>query len=200
MPPHAPADPYFIIIAGPNACGKSTTGSALVKDQFGLAAIDPDVLARKYRSDFPELSDYSANLAAVIEAERRVWKALAAGKSVAVETVLSSDKYIGAIEIARDRGYETIFYFVTVRSADIAVARVKERVRLGGHDVPEAKIRERWKRTHTNCASIFTKCDLAIAFDNSAADPLVVAIAEGHTVLWHSEASSVLPDLRAALA
>lgn len=36
--------------------------------------------------------------------------------------------------------------YLWLRSPEIAIARVQERVRAGGHDVPEATIRRRYKR------------------------------------------------------
>jgi predicted ABC-type ATPase len=157
--------PQFVIVAGPNGCGKSSTGSARVKQQLDITAIDPDAIVRDYRTHYPDWPDDALNLAAVLEAERRVWKAISRGESVGVETVLSSVKYLDAVNAAKARGFETVLYFVTVATADLAVERVRERVRQKGHDVPEQKIRARWPRTHQNAADLFARVDSAFAYD-----------------------------------
>jgi predicted ABC-type ATPase len=189
--------PQFVIVAGPNGCGKSSAASELVKKRLGIVPIDPDGILREYRARGATPGGDALNLAAVLEAERRVWKAIARGESVAVETVLSTDKYLDAVDTAIAHGFETTLYFATVESADVAVARVRERVRAGGHAVPEAKIRARWGRTNRSCAILFRKVHHAIAFDNSMAAPRWLAGAHDGFVVWDDAAKGLAKDLRA---
>ncbi|GAB4717564.1 hypothetical protein MOKP125_22490 [Mycobacterium avium subsp. hominissuis] len=63
---------------------------------------------------------------------------------------------------------------------DLAVERVRHRVRAGGHDVPETKIRERHRRLWTPVAEAMTLADLATGYDNSRLrGPRVVARLSG---------------------
>lgn len=191
--------PEFVIVAGPNGCGKSSAGSARVVENHGIRPIDPDKLVREYEETYPNWPLDALNLTAVIEAERRVWSAISRGESIGIETVLSSVKYVSAISAARQRGFTTILYFVTVASVDVAIERVRERVRLGGHNVPEEKIRSRWSRTHANAADLFARVDRGIAFDNSTAEPEAVAVAGESIVLWTASGDGRAPDFRRAL-
>ncbi|MES1946529.1 hypothetical protein C84B14_04254 [Salinisphaera sp. C84B14] len=53
--------------------------------------------------------------------------------------------------------------------ADICVARVRIRVALGGHDVPEEKIRQRYERNQRYIAEAARLCDVALIYDSSKA-------------------------------
>src|SRR5579863_7450903 len=55
----------------------------------------------------------------------------------------------------QDQGYRTHITFLSLPSADLAVARVAERVRQGGHDVPQAVIRRRFEAGLTNFFALF---------------------------------------------
>ena len=84
--------PRLVIIAGANGAGKSTIAAAPhARSLLGDArAINPDEYTRALRERHSLPRD-AANLLAVVQTELEVWRALAEGKSVAVETVLSTD-------------------------------------------------------------------------------------------------------------
>jgi len=65
-----------------------------------------------------------------------------------------------------------------LESSDLAVARVVERVQLGGHDVPDAKIGERFPRTLRNLRAALPFVDAAFIFDNSSAEEPYRFVAE----------------------
>ena len=66
------------------------------------------------------------------------------GESFAIETTLSGLGYIRHIRAWRKQGYRTSLYFLCLDSAETAISRVAERVRQGGHNIPEATIRRRF--------------------------------------------------------
>jgi len=45
--------------------------------------------------------------------------------------------------------------FLWLRSPELAIDRVKERVRMGGYDVPEAGIRRRYQRGVRNFFALY---------------------------------------------
>jgi predicted ABC-type ATPase len=84
--------------------------------------------------------------------------------SFSFETVMSSKDKIELLEKAQRAGYRTYLYFIATEDPAINIARVKSRVHLGGHDVPEEKIVSRYGRSlgllmdaihHTNRTYIF---------------------------------------------
>lgn len=93
------------------------------------------------------LSPFAPETAA-IRAGRLMLEEIAAsvrrGESFALETTLSGLSYLRHISQCRTLGYCVNLYFLSLPSAEIAVARVAERVRQGGHDIPEPVIRRRF--------------------------------------------------------
>jgi predicted ABC-type ATPase len=76
---------------------------------------------------------------------------------------------------ARAEGYKTYLYFVCTNSAELNVARVRSRVRSGGHSVPEDKIRERYIRCLELTREAIANSYRAYLFDNSGAEPVWLA-------------------------
>lgn len=99
------------------------------------------------RRDHPDWSEADLLLAAQRRSDSLFDEAIAAGRDVMVETVLSSPKFEARVLAALEAGYEFGFAFVTVDSDALNVARVRDRVELGGHDVPEDRIRARRLRS-----------------------------------------------------
>jgi predicted ABC-type ATPase len=94
----------------------------------GLAAFDPDRVA----------------LAAGRIMMARIKELVAAGRSFAFETTLASRSFVPWITKLRAEGYEFHIVFLWLPSADFAVQRVNDRVRMGGHSVPEETVRRRY--------------------------------------------------------
>lgn len=67
------------------------------------------------------------------------------GQDFALETTLSGRALAVRLVRLRERGYQIHLYFLYLPSPDMAVARVRQRVRTGGHSIPEPTIRRRWE-------------------------------------------------------
>lgn len=169
--------PSLVLVGGVNGSGKSTFAAAAAGTSLllGQTAINPDDLTKSALGEWPSLKQRGANLVGVERAEKAVWRAIAEGRSVAVETVLSSDKFQSAVLAARHRVYETRLIFVGVPTVDVAISRVKARVAQGGHGVPSSKIRSRWKRAHDNLGVFLGLVDDVMIVSNEGGDPVVVA-------------------------
>jgi predicted ABC-type ATPase len=96
---------------------------------------------------------------------------LESGESFAFETVMSHPSKIEVLKAAKSRGFRIALYFVATDSVDLNVARVKQRVALGGHDVPEDRIRARYARTLALLPEALEQADLAVLFDNTYGEP-----------------------------
>ena len=68
-------------------------------------------------------------------------------ETFALESTLSGKTYIRLFRRARQLGYEIELHYLWLSSPAQAIARVRQRVKLGGHDVPAADIRRRFKRS-----------------------------------------------------
>jgi predicted ABC-type ATPase len=100
---------------------------------------------------------------------------LACGQSFSFETVMSHRSKIDFFARARIDGYRTYLYFIATDSPQVNLGRVKERVAAGGHDVPEAKILERYERCLQLVRDALAHAYRAFLFDNSGAEPIWLA-------------------------
>ncbi len=131
----------IIIIAGPNGAGKTTFARSFLPEEAQCPRfINADLIAAGLSPFAPE--------AAAIKAGRLMLKEIAdcarRGESFAFETTLSGRGYLAHIQRWRAQGYHVSLFFLALPDADVAVARVAERVRQGGHQVPEDVIRRRF--------------------------------------------------------
>lgn len=146
----------------------------------GLTSSAREIGVRGTRIDFGELqaNSYFASVAA--DFIRR--KLIDASASMTFETVMSSEDKITFFREAKARGYRTYLYYISTRDPTINVSRVKNRVRSGGHTVPEDKIISRYYRSMELLPSAIRASNRAYIFDNSAKDRIWLAeITDGST-------------------
>ena len=167
--------PRFWIVAGPNGSGKSSAYDRSDVDEFGGSVwiINPDLLTVRIR-DAEGLPLQAANLEAVKRIEEWLEASLDVHQTIGVETVLSTDKYRRLVERAKQRGFEVRLIFVFLRSAELQIARILDRVANGGHAVPDDKVRSRRERSFDQLPWFLDKADSAWLFDNSDAEPRLV--------------------------
>ncbi|NGM18486.1 AAA family ATPase [Roseomonas stagni] len=195
MPAESPSRPVFTVLCGPNGSGKSTLHARLAPPGRFLNA---DTVAAALDPGRPE--------AATIRAGREILTdladAISAGDSFAWETTLSSRQSIAAMRRARQAGYEISVAFVTLRSADLAVVRVAERVARGGHAIPEEAIRRRYETAFRQLPEAIRLCDAAMLFDNSRDGPHLLVRIEAHAVVFRhlQEAVTLHRRLAASVA
>ncbi|MGC4394959.1 zeta toxin family protein [Hydrogenophaga sp. T2] len=123
---------------------------------------------------------FDSYLASVLaDAIRR--ELLRGGRTFTFETVMSSRDKVDFMREARDQGYRVYLYFVATDDPAINVDRVQRRVQLGGHPVPERKIRERYRRSIDLMGEACDIAHRAYVFDNSGAQhKLLVQVKDGH--------------------
>lgn len=184
-------------MAGPNGSGKSTSYDNSDIEEFNRSVwiINPDLLAARIR-DTEGLPLDEANLQAVVRIERWLEASIEAHQTVGVETVLSSPKYRRLVELAKTKGFEVRLIYVILRSPDLNVERVRLRVRKGGHDVPEDKVRERYTRSLAQMPWFLDQADRAWILDNSGSEPRLIAEKQGGEVTIDPRA---MPAVEAAI-
>lgn len=97
------------------------------------------------------------------------------GENFTFETVMSSPDKVEFLELAQRRGYRTYLYYVSTDSVDINIQRVANRVAEGGHNVPEDKIRKRYKGSLDLLPAAVEATNRAYIFDNSEAEAVLLA-------------------------
>ena len=157
--------PHIAIIAGPNGAGKSTCGPAVVQNHFHIRElVNADTIAAGISAFQPE--------AVAIEASRimlRRLKQLADSKvNFAFETTLASRSFAPWIKKIKTQGYQFTLVYFWLLTPELAVERVAERVRLGGHNVPPETIRRRYTSSIRNFFSLYQPiADNWCIYDNS---------------------------------
>lgn len=100
---------------------------------------------------------------------------LVAGRSFSFETVMSHRNKVDFFARAPLLGYRTYLYFIATESPALNVRRVESRTALGGHNVPEAKIVERYARCLQLVGDAMVHAHRAFLFDNSGDEPVWLA-------------------------
>lgn len=204
--------PFVYVLAGVNGAGKSSIGGHLLV-QAGLAWFDPDSFARELVA-LAGCGQVEANAAAWQEGMRRLDAAVASGRNHAFETTLGGNTVPTRI-LAASRTHDVLMWFYGLDSPERHIARVRARVAAGGHEIPEAKIRERYPRALENLIGLMPHLARLQVYDNSAEagaggaipDPLLLAQMAAGRLEWPREASDLQrtpewakPLLEAALA
>lgn len=131
----------IIIIAGPNGAGKTTFARAFLPQEAGVPRfINADLIAAGLAPFAPESAAIQAGRLMLAEIDRSASK----GESFAFETTLAGLSWLRHIRRWKAKGYRISLYFLRLPDAETAIARVAERVRQGGHDIPEDTIRRRF--------------------------------------------------------
>lgn len=165
------SDRKVIIIAGPNGAGKTTFAREFLPQEASCPVfVNADLIAAGLAPFAPETASMHAGRLMLAELERH----FQARKSFAFETTLSGRAYLRHIARWRETGYRVELIFLRLAHADEAVARVAQRVRQGGHDIPEAVIRRRFDTGLNNLTQHYAPAvDAWALYDNSGDEPLL---------------------------
>ena len=187
----------FWIVAGPNGAGKSTIVSRIdIRRELGqLKILNPDVLAQKLLRESPGTAEDKANLDAVVQMEAEVARCIESGESVLIETVLSTRKYEKHILRARELGRYVGLIYVALASAEQAIQRVQHRRAMGGHDVPEEKIRSGWRRSLDNLAHFTPLVDRLLVYSNASDKGDATLIAQKRKGAVEVHDADALPEI-----
>ena len=173
------AHPSVVVLSGPNGAGKSTIAARLLVGALRVSEyVDADVFARSLpRSEATAVTAGRAVL-------RRLDELAMERRSFGFETTLASRSFGPRIRQLIAAGYECHLVFLWLPSADFAIARVADRVRLGGHTVPEETIRRRYRSGLRNFFSLYqTLTTTWRMYDNSVHQPRLVASGAGRETL-----------------
>lgn len=147
--------PEVIVFAGPNGSGKSTiTQMAKIGGEY----INADDIKR---------TTLCTDLEAAVKAEELRKYMIEKRKDFTFETVLSTDRNLFLLQRAKEQGYFLRGIYVLTSNVDINVARVQAREALGGHGVPEEKIRSRYDKALALIPKLVEVCDILHIYDNT---------------------------------
>ena len=156
----------IIIIAGPNGAGKTTFAEEFLPHEAGCPLfVNADLIAAGLAPFVPERAAFKAGrlmLEEIFEHVRR-------RESFALETTLSGRGYARLIPSWQEAGFRVKLIFLRLASPELAIARVRQRVREGGHHVPDQVILRRFVFGLANFHGIYRQLvDEWALYDNSS--------------------------------
>ncbi|KUH81187.1 ZTL protein [Mycobacterium sp. IS-1556] len=160
------------MLAGVNGAGKSSIGGAMIR-AAGSDYYNPDEAARELMAANPGLDQTNANAVAWRQGTRLLQRAIHERLDLALETTLGGSTITRLLSEAASQGIEVRVWYVGLSSAEAHIERVRQRVRSGGHDIPEAVIRRRWRHSRQNLVQLLPVLAELRVYDNSPhADPV----------------------------
>lgn len=166
-----PVPARLYVLAGANGAGKSSIGGAAIRVAGG-EYYNPDEAARALMAANPGLGQPEANAAAWQQGRKLLERAIDQRLDFNFETTLGGNTMPRLLAEAASCGIEVRVWYVGLASADAHIERVRQRVRAGGHDIPEGVIRRRYRHSLLNLVQLLPALTELRVYDNSAtADP-----------------------------
>jgi predicted ABC-type ATPase len=178
--------PRIFVIGGPNGAGKTTVAGGLLPEILECDEyVNADAIAKALSPFNMDRAAFKAGRLMLESihglAERR--------KDFAFETTMASRSFVPFLQRCRDRGYEINLLFLWLRSVSLAQTRVANRVRAGGHGIPDEVVRRRYRAGIRNFLKLYVPlADNWYLFDNSGDGAKPVAeLISGGKIMLHDE-------------
>ena len=177
MPERAPT---IYIIAGCNGAGKTTFAREYLPHEVKcLRFLNADELARGLSPLDPVAGAFKAGRLLL----REVHESISKRETFALESTLSGRTYVNVFREARRTGYSIELHYLWLASPAQAIARVRQRVRSGGHDVPVADIRRRFHRSLKHLLEDYLSLSARwTVWDNRQVPPKLLAQSERNDI------------------
>ena len=163
--------PRIHVLAGVNGAGKSSIGGEEIR-AAGAQYYNLDEVARQVKRSNPQLTQSQANAVAWQNGKLMLERAIRESKDFVFETTLGANTMTELLIQAAEAGFEVHAWYAGLASPEQHIARVRARVKRGGHDIPEQDIRRRFEHSRLNLIRLMPYLTTLRVFDNSVdADP-----------------------------
>ena len=170
-----PASTLYLF-AGSNGAGKTTFARAYLRQlEVVPRFLNADELARGLSPLAPQAAAVRAGKLLL----REIDDCLGKGESFGLESTLSGTAHVRLIRQAKEAGYQVELHYLWIPSVALAIRRIAQRVKMGGHSVPEGDVRRRFKRSSRNFTGIYAPlADLWMVWDNRLQPPHLLLSSE----------------------
>jgi len=168
--------PRAIIISGPNGAGKTTFAEEFLPHEADCPVfVNADRIAAGLAPLAPAAAAVRAGRIMLEEMSRH----FTAGRSFAIESTLAGRGYLRLIDEWQRGGYQVKLIFLQLSDPAEAIARVRQRVRQGGHDVADDVVRRRFAAGLKNFEHLYKpRVDAWVRYDNSGNEPIAIEWSE----------------------
>ena len=174
------------IIAGPNGSGKTTFAKKFLPDYVKCPNfVNADLIAQG-------LSPFSPRSAAMKAGKlvlSQIHEFADSGIDFAFESTLSGKGYVNLFRKLKIKGYKIHLFFLWIPNIELSIARIKDRVAEGGHNVPVQDVKRRFKRSICNFFKLYKPLlDSWMLFNNEGRIPeLIAKVNNGKTIVSNIE-------------
>jgi len=158
-------NPVCYIIAGPNGAGKTTFARKFLPEYVKcLDFINADLIAGGISPFVPEKAAIQAGRIMI----EQIQHLAESRRDFGFETTLSGKSHANLLHKLKGKGYRIHLFFLWLPNADLAIERIADRVRKGGHNIPEEVVRRRFYKGLNNFIKIYLPLlDSWFIIDNS---------------------------------
>ena len=162
--------PHLIVIAGANGVGKTSAAPAMSRDSLHVSDyVNADIIAQRLCGFTPNKAAFEAGRIMLT----RLQQSAKEKSNFAFETTLASKIFASWISQLKRQGYYFHLTYLWLKNPELAISRVAERVKLGGHDVLESTIRRRYHASLKNFFNLYQPItDSWQFYDNSTSSQL----------------------------
>ncbi len=177
----------YTLIAGVNGVGKSSFTGVLRTQKTDLGKIiDVDRLIAQCGGNAIEGGKKALTL---------IDDCLEKGICFTQETTLSGHRILSNVRQANEKGYVIRLYYIGLDTAQESIWRIRNRVRKGGHSIPEQDVRRRFEKRFENLSRILPYCSEAEFYDNENGFREVGAYRNGDLILMGDDRPEWIQEL-----
>ena len=172
------ASPQLVVVAGPNGAGKSTLAQDLLSAKYQLSEyVNADRIALGLAGSGAQNAAIDAGRVMI----NRMRNLASVRASFAFETTMASRSFAPWISGLAKSGYSVHIVYVWLQTPELAVQRVEERERAGGHSVAAEVVKRRYERGIANFFGLYRSiAHTWTVYDNSGwGKPILIAERSG---------------------